>query len=121
MERWKGRWVMAVALIHTAFAVVMFGDEYAALLRAGLIDTVGTDARRGVVVWFLLFGPALWLAGQGIDALEARQQPLPRAMGITLLLLAALGAALMPASGFWLALPPALALLWPGRATSGSS
>lgn len=121
MRRWKGRWVMAVALVHTAFALVMFGSDLAALVREGLIDTVGNGARRGAVVWFLLFGPALWLAGQGIDALEARQQPLPRAMGVTLLFLVALGAALMPASGFWLALPPALAMLWSGRATSGRS
>lgn len=118
MRRWKGRWVMAVALVHTAFALVVFGSDLAALVRDGVIDTVGADARRGAVVWFLLFGPALWLAGQGIDALEARRQPLPRAMGITLLLLASLGAALMPASGFWLALPPALALLWPARVTA---
>lgn len=121
MRRWKGRWVMAVALVHTAFALVMFGSDLAALVREGLIDTVGNDARRGAVVWFLLFGPALWLAGQGIDALEARHQSVPRAMGVTLLFLVALGAALMPASGFWLALPPALAMLWSGRATSGRS
>lgn len=52
MKRWIGRWVMGVAAVHTAFALVVFA-------------------------------------------------PVLRALGVVL----------MPASGFWLALPPAFAVL----------
>lgn len=108
---WKGPWLLAVAAMHTAYAAAAFPTTLTALWRDGLIDSVGRDPLRGAVAWFVLFGAVLALLGLGVLQLERTRAPVPRALGAGLLALALLGIALMPASGFWLALPPALALL----------
>lgn len=112
MKPWIGRWLLAVSALHTAFAVYAFHPVLVDIARRGVFNTVGKEPMTGAVVWFVLFGAALFIAGLVISALEqAAPHALPRSLGWTLLALALLGAVLMPASGFWLALPPALALL----------
>ena len=110
-NRWIGLWLMGVATIHCAFGVIMFGEVLAAIVRRGVFNTVGSDPMTGAVVWFMLFGAALFICGQTILQLEQAGQPVRAAVGWSLLLLVVLGVVLMPVSGFWLALPPALALL----------
>lgn len=110
---WKGLWLMAVAAVHTGFAVVEFMPQLADMARRGVWDSVGTDPMRGAVAWFVLFGVVLALLGWAVILVE-RQPAQPaaplRALGAGVLGLAVLGIVLMPASGFWLALPAALAL-----------
>ncbi len=109
---WIGAWLIGVALLHTAAAALLFGDVLLDLLRRGLFNTVGHAPLPNAAVWFLLFGPGIGLFGMAIRALErAGQLAEAPALGIGLLLLTLLGVLLMPASGFWLAFPPALALL----------
>ncbi|HLO94187.1 MAG TPA: DUF6463 family protein, partial [Burkholderiaceae bacterium] len=84
------------------------------MLAQGWFDSVGADPLRGAVSWFLLFGLPLALLALCIGPLRrAGETRRLRLLGWGLLGLTALGASLMPASGFWLALPPALSLLWP--------
>lgn len=112
MKRWIGRWLMGVAVVHTIFAVVVFRKDLGAIIGRGVFDTVGNDPRTGAVVWFLLFGLVLYIAGIAISALErASPRSLPVSIGWSVLALATLGVILMPASGFWLAFPPAVAIL----------
>lgn len=112
MKPWIGRWLIAVSALHTAFAVVVFHPVLLDIARRGVFNTVGRDPRTGAAVWFVLFGAAMFGTGLAISALEqAVPQALPRSLGWSLLALALLGVLLMPASGFWLALPPAFALL----------
>ncbi|MDP3500394.1 MAG: DUF6463 family protein [Myxococcales bacterium] len=108
--RWRGRWTMGVAAIHTVFAAVVFRQPLGELVSRGLVDTVGEDALLNAVAWFVFFGFVLAVAGQAIDALEARGAA-PRGLGVGLLAMTVLGVALMPASGLWLLLPPALSLV----------
>jgi hypothetical protein len=110
MKRWRGRWLLVVAAIHTAFSALVFGDTLRAMARDGMLDTVGRDPQRGAVAWFVLFGAALAVAALAVDQLEARRAPL-RVLGFAVLALVALGVVWMPASGFWLAVPPALAMV----------
>lgn len=110
-RRWVGRWLIVVSVIHTLFALVVFGRVLRSLVERGLFNTVGKDPQVAAVAWFVLFGVVLFIAGLAVDALEAARVPLPRSLGWSLLALVALGLVLMPASGFWLALPPAVALL----------
>ncbi len=110
-QEWMGRWLVAVAIIHTLFAVVVFGDIYSAIIKRGVINTVGDDPLIGAPVWFLLFGAVLALVGVGLAALERAKLPIPAALGWGLLALCSVGVLLMPASGFWLAFPPALGML----------
>lgn len=111
MKVWKGRWLIAVSAIHTAFAVAVFHPQLADIAARGVFDTVGTDPLTGAVVWFVLFGIMLFIAGLAIHHLEIQSAPLPRSLGASVLALAALGIVLMPASGFWLALPAGFAMV----------
>lgn len=111
MKTWKGLWLMGVSAIHTLFAVVVFRAQLADILGRGVYDTVGEDPMAGAVAWFLLFGFVLAIAGLAIHHLERSGSPLPRSLGAAVLALAVLGIVLMPASGFWLALPAAFAML----------
>jgi len=110
---WIGRWLLGVALLHTAFGLPAFPQVLQQLWQLGVFNAVGADPLRGAVVWFLLFGAPLALLAWVITPLERQQQaaPLLRQLGWGLLALTAAGIVLMPASGFWLALPAAIALL----------
>lgn len=114
---WIGPWLLAVATLHTAFALLVFGGIYRDLLARGLVNTVGADPMVGASVWFALFGAPLALQALAITPLErAGDHAALRKQGWGLLLMALLGVALMPASGFWLVLPPALVLMLRRRA-----
>jgi hypothetical protein len=112
-QTWKGLWLLGVAVVHTVFAVVVFQPQMREIVERGVFDSVGTDPMRGAVSWFVLFGGLFALLGWAVMLVErqAALAPVPlRALGAGLLALALLGIVLMPASGFWLVLPPALAL-----------
>ena len=115
---WKGPWLIAVAALHTAFATVVFQPQLQEIVRRGVFDSVGTDPMLGAVAWFVLFGVLFALLGWAILLIERNAALAPvslRAMGVGMLALTLLGIVLMPASGFWLALPPALALCMRSR------
>ncbi len=110
---WKGPWLVAVAAVHTVFAAIVFLPQWQDIVQRGVFDSVGSDPMRGAVAWFGLFGAALALLGWAIALLErspTHASAALRPLGMGVLALTLLGIALMPASGFWLALPPALAL-----------
>lgn len=112
MRYWKGTWLMGVAITHTGFSVAVFGNELRVVAARGVYDSVGTDPMIGAVVWFVLFGAVLFIYGQAVAKLEqATRGELPKPLGWSLLALASLGVVLMPASGFWLAFPPAIAVV----------
>lgn len=112
MRYWKGSWLMGVAVIHTGFSVAVFGDELREVAARGVFDSVGSDPMVGAVAWFVLFGVVLFICGLAVAALDhATLGELPKPLGWSLLALATLGVVLMPASGFWLAFPPAIAML----------
>jgi hypothetical protein len=103
---------MAVSVMHTAFAVVIFNEVLVSIIKRGVFNTVGTDPTTGVVVWFVLFGAMLFICGLTVYELEkSLSGVLPRSIGWSLLILVLLGVMLMPASGFWLAFPPAVSIL----------
>lgn len=109
---WKGRWLLAVALLHTLAAAVMFAPQWQILWQRGVFNAVADDMHLGAAVWFLLFGAVLALLAWEVTALESSQPAVAlRPMGWCLLALVLAGVVLMPVSGFWLVLPPALALL----------
>ncbi|MCX7219565.1 MAG: DUF6463 family protein [Burkholderiales bacterium] len=109
---WIGRWLILVALLHTLFAIVVFGKVFLDIVQRGVFDTVGNDPMTAAAVWFLLFGAVLALMGMAIHSLEQNNNfTSARALGVGTLLLSLIGILLMPASGFWLALPAAFALM----------
>ena len=109
---WIGRWLILVAILHTLFAAAVFGKIFLNIVQRGVFNAVGSDPMTATAVWFLLFGAALALTGMAIHALEKNADfTSARSIGTGVLLLTILGIVLMPASGFWLALPAAIALL----------
>lgn len=115
MGRWIGRSLMGIAVLHTAIAAIGFARSWRAMLQDGLLDAVGGDPARLGAAWFALFGVLLLALGVAVDALERDRITPPRALGVVLAVLVVSGVVLMPASGFWLALPAAVALLRPAR------
>ena len=112
MKRWIGRWLIAVSAIHTLFAIIVFNDVLRNIVLDGMFDTVGDDPLKGAVVWFLLFGFVLFICGIAIDEIEKKStSAIPLSIGWSIVALSALGVILMPASGFWLMFPPAVAIL----------
>ena len=109
---WIGRWLIGVAILHTLFAIVVFNKILFNIMQHGVFNTVGSDPMTGAAVWFLLFGAVLALMGMAIHSLEKNGNlTSARAIGIGTLLMTILGIVLMPASGFWLALPAAIGLI----------
>lgn len=109
---WIGHWLLAVAALHTLFALVFLREPLLGIVQRGVFDTVGQDPMTATAVWFLLFGAVLALQALAITALERSGDG--RALGRQgwgLLALSVVGVVLMPDSGFWLALPAAIALI----------
>lgn len=112
MNLWKGRWLIVVSIIHTVVGIVLFPEVLLSIIRRRVFDTVGTDPMTGAVVWFFLFGIVLFISGLSIYELEKSLNGwVPKSIGWSLLVLVILGVILMPVSGFWLALPTAIAIL----------
>ncbi|MFM2347522.1 MAG: hypothetical protein RL654_2275 [Pseudomonadota bacterium] len=112
MKQWKGRWLIAVSAIHTAVAIALFGKIFGSIINEGVFNTVGTDPMTGLAVWFAFFGAMLFVFGLAVNEFEkVVSGPLPRSIGWGLIGIIAIGVTLMPASGFWLAIPPAISIL----------
>jgi hypothetical protein len=109
---WLGRWLIVVAIIHTLFGLVVFHPSLRQIAHTGWWGGIQSDPMLSAVTWFMLFGLPMLLAGIALHAVERAKAAIPVAIAWWLLAGAALGVALMPASGFYLLVPPALALLW---------
>jgi hypothetical protein len=111
-KHWIGRWIIGVSILHTAFALLVFHSTLNAILQRGVFNVVGTDPMTAAVVWFSLFGAALFICGLVIQQLEKTTSgKLAKSIGWSLLLMSTVGVILMPESGFWLIFPPAIAIL----------
>lgn len=108
---WIGHWLMAVAGLHTLFALVFLHKPLLDIVQRGVFNTVGQNPMAAATVWFLLFGALLALLALTITSLERRgDYAAMRRQGWGLLALSLLGVILMPDSGFWLAIPAGIAL-----------
>ena len=109
---WIGRWIVAVSVLHTLFGLFAFTAVLRSMTSAGLWDSVGSDAMRGAVAWFLLSGGFMLVAGLAIDAVERTGAEVSlRVTGWSLLTVTAMCIVMMPVSGAWLLLPPAIAMI----------
>jgi len=112
MKQWVGRWLIGVSALHTVYAVAVYGEALASIVKRGVFNTVGTDPQTAAVAWFVLFGAMLFVCGLAIAALEkSSSSRFPKSIGWSLLAIGVVGVTLMPVSGFWLVFPPAIAVL----------
>ena len=111
-KRWIGRWIVAVSVLHTLFGLIAFGPVLRTMLNVGLWNSVGSNAMRGAVAWFLVSGGFMLVGGLAIDLCERSNDTLPlRVIGWALLVVTLIIILLMPVSGAWLLLPPAIAMI----------
>ena len=111
MKVWIGHWLMGTAFIHTVVASVQYRDVISSVFNSGVFNTVAGNPVIGAVVWSLLFGGVAMIGGFTVNALERAQVPLPKTLGVCLLVLGIAGAVLVPVSGFWLLFPAAITIL----------
>lgn len=111
-KRWIGRWIIAVAALHTLFGILAFAPVLRTLASSGVWNSVGADPLRGAAAWFLLAGGFTLVAGLAIDACERSGGDCRfAASGWGLLIVTAIAIVVMPISGAWLLLPPAVAMI----------
>lgn len=111
MKEWIGKWVMFVAIGHTAVASLFFGSAYRELAADGFYNSV-KSAKTGFAVWFALFGVILFVVGMLISTIEKNGLQVSNSVGVVLLLLTIAGVVLMPVSGFWLMFPAIFAIFY---------
>lgn len=115
-KRWIGRWIIGVSVLHTLFALVLFGPVFRAMLGSGMWNSVGQVPMRAAAAWFLLSGGFMLVCGLAVDAVECDDGASPlRATGWTLLIVTLICIVLMPVSGAWLLLPPSIAMILRGK------
>lgn len=128
---WRGPALVVIAALHTAFnALVASGAGYTPELMevAGgspplsrLVPGVGSanppDMPALAFFWSLSFGVAMALIGLLVLDVERQGGRASTVTGALLLALAVVGAALAPASGFWLVMPIAVSLIRRSRTT----
>ena len=111
MKRWIGRSIIAIGLLHSVFGLVGFSTIWAVLINEGIFNTVDGQPAREAAFWFLFSGFFMLLLGALVDWYESKEIALPPFFGWGLLTIALIGVVVMPISGFWLILIPAIGVI----------
>ncbi|MEO1554963.1 MAG: DUF6463 family protein [Pseudomonadota bacterium] len=104
--RWIPVWMITIAVIHSALAIVLYSSFYAQFAQRGVWGSVTSNDDR-LALWFLAAGAMMFLIGYCFLYMSH----VPKLAGVILAGIAVVGGVLLPASGFWLILPPALGIL----------
>ncbi|KUH99107.1 DUF6463 family protein [Mycobacterium sp. IS-3022] len=113
-----GEAVIATGALHDALGGYLYRKQLAGMARDGLLNSA-SDARLGTVdgerrhtaFWFLIGGLAFITMGASIRRSGASGEPIAPALGPGMTAMGAIGAAVMPVSGFWLLLAEGLAAM----------
>ena len=116
MRRYGGQFLLAVGLLHLVVGGLVYAQPLADIGGDGFFNAVDGHVDRDAAFWFMLSGVLLVILGQLTSWAQRRTGTLPRPLGWSLLAVSAVGALLMPFSGIWLLLPPAVLALAAARA-----
>ena len=119
MRRFVGPLLMATGVLHLVSGFVFYSGPLFAIAADGFLNAVKADVAFSTfdrlaafaAFWYMIFGVMLLMLGGLIHWAQARTGTLPAFLGWSLLALGVVGVILMPASGFWLALPQAVLML----------
>lgn len=120
MRAWIGKTIIAIGALHTAVGILAFRTRLAELIREGLINTVDGRAERAFPFWFLVCGVVWVIFGAFVDWAERMGHSFPRFLGWALFVFAAAMVVVMPVSGAWLLLVPAVGAIGRSGARGGS-
>lgn len=115
MQVWIGKSIMIIGAIHTAFGLAVFRSTLAEIFREGFVNTVNGQPLREFAFWFLVFGFLAIIFGALVDWCERQDVKLPKFLGWSLLALTLIIVTIMPISGGWLLLIPAIGAILRSR------
>jgi hypothetical protein len=111
--------LILIALGHTIVGLIFHAQSLTDVFQAGIFNTINTPA-RAAAFWFFVFGAMLAAFGGMTQWLLDTVGTLPRFWGWSLLAVCVAGVIFVPVSGFWLGLPPAIALIRQSGAKEGT-
>lgn len=126
----NGSLLVAIGVMHNLFGIAAgLGwtgpsagrNLFSEIAAAGWVGAIDPDPFRMTVFWFLGFGFMTMAVGQVMHTLERAGHTVPRAVAWSVGAIGLGGALLMPASGFWTALPVAARIWWQGRRAAATS
>lgn len=109
--RWTGYWIIGVGVLHSLFGFLVYSGGWAKILERGIWNSVDGELIREHAFWFTVFGFAAILIGSLMVWIERQSMRLPRFLGWSFVGTVVVVGLLMPVSGFWLLLPPGIAIL----------
>ena len=116
MTQKSGLILMGIAVLHEVVGIIAYFDALVDIGEAGIFNTINPPHwQRDAAFWFLMFGVMLFLYGWMAHWLLKQTGTMPAFWGFGLLMICGVGIVLMPASGFWLAIPVAWLMLKQAR------
>jgi Family of unknown function (DUF6463) len=117
MLRVAGFWWIAVSVIHGLVGIFGYFDQWEAIAQDGWFNAIAPHPLapmfdREDALFFTVLTPFLFLIGKLCLWAYDRDLVLPTSVGVVLVITICSGIFLLPISGFWLALPPSLMLMW---------
>lgn len=102
VRRYTGELTIATGTLHTLVGLAYYADEVSGFFRDGILASVTEGTSGEIAFWFLLMGAFLILSGVMARSYQRQTGTLPMSFGWIMLVVSAIGAVMMPASGFWL-------------------
>jgi Family of unknown function (DUF6463) len=120
MLRIAGFWWIAVSALHGLVGIFVYFDQWKAIAQDGWFNAVSSNPFAPVfdredAFFMTMLTPFIFLIGRLCLWASDRDLVFPTSVGVVLVITVCIGIFLEPVSGFWLALPPSLMLLWTSR------
>jgi hypothetical protein len=104
------------SVLHLVVGAIFYAEPLGDILRAGMVNAIGTNAARDGALWFMVCGIILLQLGVLVRWTQQRTGTIPPFLGWSMLALSLVGMVLMPASGFGLMILIGLLLIAAARA-----
>lgn len=115
MAKLAGHLLVVTGVAHLLYGLWLFRGPLAGIAAGGFFAALRGNVDRKLAFWFLFASPMMWIVGQLVLWTDAKGLRPPVWLGLQMLSLSLAGLALMPKSGFWLVLVPAVLLVLASR------